>query len=220
MFSYQLVSRSRVPGISWTTFADTFAWNYWTLWSSAIIALTFSLTLWAHNFHRDTTIARLLSNFCLVLRALCSLDTWALTDDFLIRHVSYKMLIYAILFFGTLNFYFYNAVLISHLTITEGLAQVETLKEVNADHDLQLIQFHGFASNSYFSEATNKTPYVRELWKRIIEHNQENAYVPSGDLNAAVSRLKESRNNILLIPETMITDLINLAGDISFQACF
>ena len=219
-FSYQLVSRSRVPEISWTTFTQTFDWDYWTLWVSTIIALTFSLTLWAYNFHRDITIESLLSNLSLVLRALCSLDTWSLTDDFLIKHMSYKMLIYAILYFGTLNFYFYNAVLISHLTVSEDLAQVETLEEVNADHDLQLIQFQGFATNSYFSEATNKTPYARELWKRTIEHNEEKAYVPSGDLNAAVSRLKESRNNILLIPETMVTDLSNLAGDIRCQACF
>ena len=117
------MSRSQDPQISWDTFTQIFWDDYWICWVSTVITLTASLTMWAYSFHQDITIESLMDNLSLVFRALCSLDTWALTDNHLIHHVSYKMLILSTLLFGTLNFYFYNAVLISHLTVTQDLPQ-------------------------------------------------------------------------------------------------
>ena len=57
-------------------------------------------------------------------QALCTLDTVSTTDDHLAQMWSYKLILFSAAFFGTLNFYFYNAVLISHLTVTDEQPQV------------------------------------------------------------------------------------------------
>ena len=191
---------------------------------ATISGLTFSLNIMQIVYSKNTAFGfkfgQTLSNFSLVLRALCSLDISSVTPKNHINHTSFKILIYSILLFGMFNCITFNAVLYSYLTVREELPQVETLEDIATNHNLQLVQFRGFSSNSYFSEATDITPYAFDLWKRTIEDNQEQAFIPSDDLKTASKKLEESRNNILLIPEDMIPELVKVAGTLACQACY
>ena len=94
---------------------------------------------------------------------------------------------------------------------------METLEEVDDNEQMQLVQFRGYASNTYFS--LGNTPTTRSLWTRTIRNNPA-AYIKSNDMEAASNKLKESRNNILLIPEDQIPALQKESGDFACQACF
>ena len=67
---------------------------------------------------------------------------------------------------------------------------------------MQLLQFKGFASNAYFSDALDGLS--RALWEEKIR-NRPQAYVD--DFEEACRRLKESRDNVLLMPEFETSDL-------------
>ena len=67
-----------------------------------------------------------------------------------------------------LNFYLYNAVLISHLTILDDLNSIQNLTDVVKDPNLQLIQLRGISSNEYFMNTVDEAAKV--LW---TERNPE-----------------------------------------------
>ena len=131
----------------------------------------------------------------------------------ILSSLSYKMMILSTLLFGTLNFNFYNAVLISHLTVGDEVSTIENLEDILANKNLQLIQFSGFASNTYFSSST-KNQTAKTIWLERIRDNPH-AYVDSYE--EAGRRLEESRNNVLLIPESMINRLHEMSPGIACE---
>ena len=132
----------------------------------------------------------------LVLRATCSLDVCqVINEPLLSSYTAYKILIFSILAYGTLNFYFYNAVLVSHLTVAFDPHKINNLEGVLLDPNIQLIQMEGYASNAYFSQP--KTATAKALWQERIRNNPA-AYVK--DLREASDRISESKKNVLLIP--------------------
>ena len=139
------MGRTHLP---WDTFTKNFHWDYWASFgvtSGLIIAF---LSLWVARFgrfanndfhiksilklcfsHRSgsakATLTNLLCNLSHMCQALCTLDTVSTTDDHLAQMWSYRLILFSAAFFGTLNFYFYNAVLISQLTVTDEQPQVD-----------------------------------------------------------------------------------------------
>ena len=115
---------------------------------------------------------------------------------------SYKIIVYSTLLFGTLNFFFFNAVLISYLIASDDNLKIETLADVLRHPELQLIQFRGYSSNSHFSQPTTRT--AKQLWEKTIRNNPD-AYV--GNMEEAVKKMAGSSHYVLLIPEGTTVDI-------------
>ena len=106
--------------ISWTTFLDIYNWDYWSCLSITIALFVLCVRLWTTCFGgENNNFGSLFRNVTQVFKALMAFEASNEHDKDFTNIRSYRLLKYAIIFFGTLNFYFFNAVLISHLTVTE-----------------------------------------------------------------------------------------------------
>ena len=93
---------------------------------------------------------------------------------------------------------------------------VETLEEVKMKN-MQILMFKGWASNAYFSTAKSGIP--KELWERTLK-NRPSAYIYNNDYQAAIEKLRESKNNILFLPSFAFSSIEVAAGRMACQVCF
>ena len=194
--AFGLYMRKPRQSLSWETFTKVFYYRYWCL--LCVIAVLCSVVLWMFFEIFDTNPAspikqKLLSNiirnlgsgFSVVGLSFASQDVSLARTQTNHSSLSLRILFFTVCMFGAMNYWAWNAGLISHLTYEGIELPIEKLEDFFSHSDYQIVVLKNAAPESYFSDAEVKDRNgiisdshrtVLKIWKDKIEGNP-NAYV-------------------------------------------
>ena len=160
---------------SWTTYLDTFNLEYWLCFSTFVIGLGIGISLFDLTMTEGgSSLKALMFGLTSVLLTCGSLSSDLGSGKRFYQLVSYKIWIFSTMVFGALNFYVYNAGLVSFLTVTKFTSPINGLSDILTLSGYQLIITSGTADVSYFSEATDENnPIAKQIWDTKMANHPE-----------------------------------------------
>ena len=169
-FHYSLFMKRHKPTSSWNTFLNVLSISYWNVIGFSLIIFTMSLSYYSmkiSNIQHLTNVGMVLSKmivcFCTAAKAFLALDVTNTA-----ARVSNRMLLIVMCMCGVLNYYVYNAGLISNLMVENSEIPIQTLKDFQEKPEYQLLVIKYSSGYDYFKMARPLT-IEKKLWeeKRI-----------------------------------------------------
>ena len=185
-YKAHLFSLKPGPTLSWHTFRDVFDTIYWAMLIIFVILFTIFLLLRSKKSEAPKItgfeeMSHCIGHFSQSLRAFVALDVTNLTDPLSTRIHSKRILILVICFCGAVNFYVYNAGLISYLMVQENHLLINDLSDMLRYPQYKLWVFAGssdesFLKSSEFNEILNESKEEGRMFsnyetseKRLLE---------------------------------------------------
>jgi hypothetical protein len=112
-------------------------------------------------------ISELFGSFVLCLRAFTGLDASDMSNTMANIFSSRRMITLVIFFCGMLNFYVYNAGLISYLMVQDYELPINELKDILEKPEYKLLVESGGNDENFLKNSTN--PGYTQLWEKISD---------------------------------------------------
>lgn len=176
IFQYEnkLYMKKPLQSINWLTFVEVFSLQYWLAVIVIGIVLTLSLMSvkkWIENPERSGGNPDMPSSSVSVGLALMSLDVKQGNP----HRLTTRILVMAICLFGALNFWSYNAGLVSLLTVEVFNVPINQLKDLLEKPQYQIMVVKSTSHEGYFKETskTSSDHVAYDIWTNMIKDNKE-----------------------------------------------
>ena len=176
-YRYSLFMKKPTTNISWNTFLSVFHVTYW--WAMAAVLILFSVYLYFLPLHtinsaQETNsvwvvIVKLCNVFSITARAFMTLEVEHQTTVSTRIFITRRMLTLIICTFGMLNFYVYNAGLISSLMVKDYDMPIKGLEDILKKPEYKLLFLEDSGADNFLRYSTTKT--YRKIWGKSVKEN-------------------------------------------------
>ena len=176
-YKTHLFSLKPGPTWSWMTFLDVFDKTYWLMLITFVVGFSHFLHfLFLYSIQQEKKtmsfvqkVSQYIRFFSLSLRAFAALDVSDSDDDTWFNMNSKRLLVIVICFCGAINFYVYNAGLISYLMVQENLLRIDELSDILSQPGYKLLVNEGSSDEAFLKYSRN--PVFEEVLKKTKEEN-------------------------------------------------
>ena len=176
-YQYRLFMRKPGPSLSWNTFLDVFHVSYWGAFAASYIVCSmflFSLSLYSNNVENEELkpwmkILKFGEALSTTARAFVTLDVDQLNYARTKTFISSRVLTLVICMCGMLNYYIYNAGLISYLMVQHYDLPIVELEDILKKPHYKLMVTEG-SSLDDFLRYSYELDYKR-IWAKTVKEN-------------------------------------------------
>ncbi len=162
----RIYMRRPLQSLNWLTFIEVFTTWYWVSIFLSGILLVLALMVTTKWIARTN---RVHMAFVSVPLALVAYD---IRQD--PKKVTNRMLIFVICFWGALNFWTYNAGLVSFLTVEIFKPPINSLEDLLKQDNYQIMVVGSTSHEGYFKDTSKAAdPVAYQLWNEMIKDNPE-----------------------------------------------
>ena len=194
VLSARIVLFSKIPEMTSKScnYTEVFSNDYWMTLIVTGLIITLILFLLSRYFdvERSQSSLDLSFSISLPLRALIAVDVQPAMSQKGNKRVSYRLAVFCTLILGTMNFFFFNSSLISHLTVRENHKVIEMFTDLQTDDKNQLFIVKGQAVEDLLRSSENSV--YAKVWKKYF-HNDSRRLLNS--INELEAKLLESEHN-------------------------
>ena len=165
-FHYSLFMKRHKPTSSWNTFLNVLSISYWNVIGVSLIIFTMSLSYYSIVISNTKDLAKvgmvlpkILICFCTASKAFLALDVSNTT-----ARISNRILLVVMCMCGVLNYYVYNAGLISNLMVENSEIPIQTLEDFHNRTEYKLLVIRYSSGYDYFKMA-RPLSIEKKLWE-------------------------------------------------------
>ena len=175
-YTHYLYSLKPGPSVSWSHYTNVFDYFYWSVLVGFILLLSifnyfyfyYSSNMVNAYSSENSRNLQLINSVCQSLKAFIALDIDSNIASQSFK-ISKRMLVLVMCFCGALNFYVYNAMLISYLMAQKYSMSIQELPDILTKPEYKLLVFGDTADEDFLKYSND--PLHNHVWKKTLDEN-------------------------------------------------